>query len=342
MLTTVTPRADRRAPDPATRKPRGKSRHVIVEAKGRDAKRGEWLDAFRAANIPDGPKAVGFTMSTYGNKNGGDIFPGNELLAANHHCDEKTIRRHIKVLVTTGWIRKAREYRAGVNREFADEWQLTIPDPPIADEGTDASQGLAGLDDWHLREPDDDSGDQWTDLSSGLDDQWTDLTEPVDEVVQPPSHLPTHNWELSHADRRSAPGRDRPRITADAATDEGVTESPKTPRAERVPKQRKVSTVPEETRNERNAYIALIPRLNLDEIMDVLNELYDVREGVWKWAHDEMRKDFKEPTGKQDDYYDPETLEKARVMYVKAFLCTSRSGVWHECLTDPLDALGGA
>lgn len=351
MLTTVTPRADRRAPDPATRKPRGKSRHVIIEAKGRDAERYPWFKAFRGAPLSDGPKAVGFSLSTYGDNDGSRNFPGLERLAADHHCDEKTIRRHLEVLVKTGWIRKVREYRAGVNRKFADEYQLTIPDAFVPSEDPQWDDVPPEPDDpWDLWESEAEPSepeDQWTDLSTGQwgdDDQWTNLSGPLDNLVQPPTDVPTNDWGSSHADLRSAPGRDRPRITAHAATDEGVTEPPKTPRTARVPKQRKASTVSEETRTERDGYIALIPRLSADEVQEVLDELWEVREGVWKWAHDEMRKDSGEQTSKQNggNYYEPETLAKARLMYVKAFLCTSRSGVWHECLTDPLDALDGA
>jgi hypothetical protein len=337
---TIAQRTVRRAPDPATRKPRGKSRRVIVEAKGRDAGVREWRKAFRAAPIPDGPKALGFTMSTYGNTDGSRIHPGNERLAVDHHCDETTIGRHIKVLRKTGWMRRVREHRAGAKRGFADEYQLTIPDAPVVAEEPQDGQNPVGPDDWHLIEPDDDPEDYQTNLSTGPDDHMTNLPGPVDKDVRPPSSVPSNKERLSRADRRSAPGPGGPRITADAATANGVTESSETPRPERVPKQRKASTVSDETRTERNRYIALIPRLSVDEVQEVLDELWDVREGVWKWAHDEMRKDYKEPTSKTTgEYYEPETPEKARLMYVKAFMCTSRTGVWHECLTDPLDAV---
>jgi hypothetical protein len=347
VSSTIAQRTVRRAPDPATRKPRGKSRRVIVEAKGRDADVREWRKAFRAAPIPDGPKALGFTMSTYGNSRGGEIFPGNVRLAADHHCDERTIHNHIKVLVKTGWVRLTSNHRAGARRTDADEYQLTIPDPTLSVEAPREDQDTAGIDDWHLREPDEEPDDQWTDFSTGPDDHWKDLTAPVDKVVRPPRDVPSNKERLSRADRRSAPGPGGPRITADAATANGVTESPETPQPERVPKQRKASTVSDETRTERNRYIALIPRLSVDEVQEVLDDLTDVRWGVWKWAHNEMRKTYGEPPGRtvdgEDvDYYEPETPEKARLMYVKAFLCTSKSGVWHKCLTEPLDAVDDA
>lgn len=336
---TIAGTVEKRRPfDPATRKPRGKSQHVIVEAQGRDADVRAWRKAFRAANIPDGPKAVGFTMSTYGNNDGSRIHPGNERLATDHHCNELTIRRHIGVLEKTGWIRLTSAHKAAPNRKYSDEYQLTIPDPTLSSKAEDG----VGLDDWHLLEPDDDLENPESDLYSGPDDQCTNLIEPVDKVVQPPSSVPSNRERSSRAVGTTAPGPGGPRITADAATDEGVTESQRTPRTERAPKQRKASKVSDETRTERDGYIALIPRLSVDGVQEVLDELWEVREGVWKWAHDEMRKAHGEPTGKEDVYSDPETPEKARLMYVKAFMCTSASGIWHECLTDPLDAVDDA
>jgi hypothetical protein len=339
-MTVAAPTDKRRPFDPATRKPRGKSQHIIAEAKGHDADVKTWRKAFRSANIPDGPKALGFTMSTYGNTDGSKVHPGNERLASDHHCNELTIRRHIKVLVKTGWMRKAREYKAGVNREYSDEYQLTIPDPSIQDE---VLPSVPGLDGWHLREPEDDLEVWESDLYTDPDDQCTNLIEPVDKVVRPPSYVPSNRERSSRAVGTTAPGRDRPRGDAHAPTAKRSAESQETPQAERVPKQRKTSNVPEENRTERDGYIALIPHLSVDEVQEVLNELWDVRAGVWKWAHDKMRKDYKEPTSKETGhYYEPETPEKARAMYVNAFLCTSASGVWHKCLTDPLDAVDDA
>lgn len=323
----------RRSFGTAPRKPRGKSQHVIIEAKGVDTKRGPWLSAFRAANIPDGPKAVGFTMSTYGNNDGSRIFPGNERLAADHHCNELTIRRHIAVLVKTGWIRKTSEHKAGVNREFADEYQLTIPDLALPIGDPDA----LGADGWHLREPEDDLDWPESDLYTSPDDHCTNLIGPLDKDVQPPTHLPIPMDASGSGAGTATPGPGGPRITADAATAKGVTESPIT-RTKR-PTKKTASKVTPEQRAECNRYVALIPRLDYDDIIDALNDLYDAKYGIWEWAHDEMRKQYNEATSKEADVGDPETLEKARFMLMKALRCSSRNPALEECLTDPLDAV---
>lgn len=331
MSSTIAQRSDKRRPfDPATRKPRKKKVYDLAEAKGRDANRFEWYDAFREANLPLAAKALGFVLSTYGNRFGARNFPGLTLLAANLGIDEKTVRNNLTLLETAGWIRKTSDYDNGPNRIYADVYQLTIPDtfasskpPKVTSEPPE----------W-AREPEPSEAPQ-------EEPAWILEVGSLDSGIQPTSHL-SSNKDTSSAALRAAPGRGRPRINADASTDKGFTESQQEHRPDRTPKRPKESKISEETRAEMSRYFSLIPRLSMDELVDALDKLYDARRGVWKWAHDEMRKEFDEPTGKQDDFYDPETLEKARLMYVKAFLCTSRSGVWHECLTDPLDAVDDA
>jgi hypothetical protein len=332
---TVAVQTHKRPFDPATRKPRAKKVYDLAEAKGRDASRFEWYDAFREANLPLAAKALGFVLSTYGNRLGDRNFPGLTLLAANLHLDEKTVRNNLILLETAGWLRKTSDYANGPNRIYADVYQLTIPDTFVPSKPPKVATAPP---EWAV-EPEPTKVEP-------EEVEWIPEVASLDSGIQPTSHL-SSNKDTSSAALRAAPGRGRPRIVADAPTDEGSTESAETPRTDRMPKRRKASTVSEETRAERDGYISLIPRLSVDEVQAVLDKLAGPRWGVWKWAHNEMRKTHGEPPGRtvdgEDiDYYEPETPAKARMMYVQAFMCTSRSGVWHECLTDPLDAAEGA
>jgi len=330
-VSTIAQRSDKRRPfDPATRKKRAKKVYDTAPAKGRDANRFDWYDAFREANLPLAAKALGFTLSTYGNRFGDRNFPGLARLATNLGLDERTVRTNLTLLETAGWIRKTSDYAQGPNRIYADVYQLTIPDTFVSSKPPKVDPEMP---EWaHEPEPTEDEPEEV---------DWIPETGSLDTGIQPTSHL-SNNKDTSSAALRAAPGRQAHGIIAGATTEKVSHKSPTPPRVMSPPKTLKTSKVAPTERADCDHLISLIPHVDEETLYEALRVLRVVQIGTWKWGHDKMRQHFKEPSGNDAQYGDPETLEKARVMYAKALRCTSASGTWHECLTDPLDAAEGA
>lgn len=345
----------RRAPDPATRRPRPKKSIEIVEAKGADATRFPWTRAFRNSKIPMNAKAVGLVVASYGNADGSSNHPGLTRLARDFDVDEKTIRRHLETLERAGWMRRTHDGRTGMSRKDADDYQLTIPQTTstrVADD-EDSPEEPPG---WVDGEPDPDD-DQWTNLSTSPDpDQWTIYDRPVDKIVQTPRTLPTkENHGVisrsgvasatpngSHSDPRDGSHRDHG-IPADAVT------------AQRGSSQRNLNgnkqrrqlsdRVSPKDRAKCNHYISLLAQLDDDQVDDALWDLWQFEERLWVSAFQEMRKKFggeplpKPYRGHEMGYIDADTPEQRRFMYEKALRFMSRDGGWRESLTDPLEQL---
>ena len=341
----VSVEAKRRAPDPATRRPRSKKAFEVVEAKGADAARYPWTRAFRGAKVPMNAKAVGMVMASYGNADGSNNHPGLARLARDFDVDEKTIRRHLETLERAGWLRRTHDGRTGLSRKEADDYQLTIPQASSMVEGNDEPpEEPPG---WVDGEPDPDD-DQWTNLSTSPDcDQWTIYDRPVDKIVQTPSRPTKENHGVtssggvasatpigSHSDHG---------IPADAVT-------AKRGSSQRKPKQndprRQLSDrVSPEDRARCNHYIRLLPQLDDDQVDEALTALWDERRGLWVSAYQEMRKKFGgKPLPRfysRDgvDYIDPDTPEQSRFMYEKALRFMSRDGGWVESTIESLKLL---
>lgn len=342
----------RRAPDPATRRPRSKKAFEIAEAKGADAARYPWIRAFRGAKVPMNAKAVGFVLASYGNADGTSNHPGLARLARDFDVDEKTVRRHLDTLERSGWVRRTHDGRAGISRKEADDYQLTIPQPSTLStpDGGGFQEEPPG---WLDGEPEPDD-DQWTNLSTDqAGDQWTIYDRPVDKIVQTPRTTPTkeEHGVASRCGVASATpngSRSDPHgIDADAPTAAAAAVSiPKQRKPEPGKPQRELSSrVSPEDRARCNHYIALLPHLDDDEIDDALTNLWVARDRLWVSAYREMRKKFggaplPKPYRPGDHgYIDPDTPEQARFMYEKALRFMSRDGGWHKSLTDPLEAL---
>lgn len=337
----------RRAPDPATRRPRSKKPVVIAEAKGADAGRFPWTRAFRGSKIPMNAKAVGLVAASYGNADGSSNHPGLTRLARDFDVDEKTIRRHLETLERAGWMRRTHAGRAGLTRKDADDYQLTIPQAaPML--GAADEEPPEEPPEWQDGEPDP-HDDQWTELSTSSDgDQWTIYDRPVDKIVQTPRLLPTK--ENHGVTSRSGVASATPDgshsdhgIPADAVTAKRGS-SPRKPKQGNL-QHRLSDRVSPEDRAKCNDYIRLLPQLDDDQIDAALTLLWDERKGFWISAYQEMRKKFGgEPLPKSYgstgmDYITPDTPRQSRFMYEKALRFMSRDGDWGESLTEPLELL---
>lgn len=345
---SVNAETKRRAPDPATRRPRSKKPIEIVEAKGVDAARFPWTRAFRGSKIPMNAKAVGLVVASYGNADGSSNHPGLTRLARDFDVDEKTIRRHLETLERAGWMRRTHAGRAGLTRKDADDYQLTVPQavPMPAADHDDPPEEPPG---WVDGEPDPDD-DQWTKMSTSPNsDQWTTYDGPVDKIVQTPSSRPTkeNHGVISRSGVASATPNgshsDRDGIPADAVTAKrgSSQRKPKQPKLQRQLSDR----VSPEDRAKCNGLIGLLPQLDSDETNDALTNLWKYRKGLWVSAYQEMRKKFggeplpKSYSSSEVDCISPDTLEQGRFMYEKALRFMSRDGAWHESLTEPLEPL---
>jgi len=348
--------AKRRAPDPATRRPRSKKTVEIVEAKGADAERFPWTRAFRSSKIPMNTKAVGLVVASYGDGDGSSNHPGLTRLARDFDCDEKTIRRHLETLVRAGWMRRTHDGRVGVSRTDADDYQLTIPQAvPMTVVGND-EEPLREPPEWD-DEPDPDD-DQWTNLSTSPDpDQWTIYDGPVDKIVQTPSSRPTkENHGVisrsgvasatpngSHSDRGDGSQRDHG-IPAGAVTVQRGSSQQKLSGNKQQQRQLSDRVSPED-RAKCNHYISLLAQLDDDQVDDALWDLWQFEERLWVSAFREMRKKFGgEPLPKpyrshEAGYVDADTPVQRRFMYEKALRFMSRDGGWRESLTGPLEQL---
>ena len=331
----------RRAPDPATRRPRSKKTFEIVEAKGADAARYPWIRAFRGAKVPMNAKAVGLALASYGDVDGSKNHPGLTRLARDFDVDEKTIRRHLETLERSGWVRKTHDGRVGMARSNADDYQLTIPQAsalPVRDGSEAPAESPEG------------DGDQWTNLSSGQDDQWTNYDGPVDKNVQTPRTTPTkHGSSCRCGAATAAPNGsqgDRHGSDADASTAAAAASIPsqRKPKPDK-PRRELSDRVSPQDRTLCNRYIALLPHLDDDDIDDALTNLFVSRPGLWISAYQEMCKKLgctplpKPYSPRDHGYVDPDTPEQARFMYEKALRFMSRDSGWDESLTGPLKRL---
>ncbi|MFI8773737.1 helix-turn-helix domain-containing protein [Gordonia sp. NPDC062954] len=71
-------------------------------------------------------KAIALVIGTYASKDGDDIHPGNDKLAAGASASRSTVQRTLALLAERGLITKVRQGNRYRNR--SDEWQLSMPD----------------------------------------------------------------------------------------------------------------------------------------------------------------------------------------------------------------------
>lgn len=86
-------------------------------------------EAVRDADIPPAYKLLLFTMSTYADSEGGNVFPSQAALATAVSGGERTVRRHLQHLQSANWLELVkRGSSGGVGRasRSANVYKLTV------------------------------------------------------------------------------------------------------------------------------------------------------------------------------------------------------------------------
>ena len=64
----------------------------------------DWRRSLRDGRLPASTMAVGYTLAEYANGDGTSAYPGEKNLARCVSLTERVVRRHLKVLLTAGWV----------------------------------------------------------------------------------------------------------------------------------------------------------------------------------------------------------------------------------------------
>jgi hypothetical protein len=92
------------------------------------AKRYEWLPILRRVRCKPSVKLVGFVAASYGNADGGSIFPGIARLSNVTGLDDTTVKLSLKTLRTLGLMERVFEGSSrGRGGGMSDEHVLTLP-----------------------------------------------------------------------------------------------------------------------------------------------------------------------------------------------------------------------
>lgn len=83
----------------------------------------DWWRCMRGADLKLADIAVAYMLMSYADNDGSSAHPGNERLMADTGASESTVKRALKALVESGWIRVV----SPGGRSGACEYQLTIP-----------------------------------------------------------------------------------------------------------------------------------------------------------------------------------------------------------------------
>jgi DNA-binding MarR family transcriptional regulator len=95
----------------------------------------EWERCLRRFALGTPTKAVALMLASYADRDGGNIHPGVDRLAANLECHERTVRRHLTRLAERGLIEKTFSGSSAGRRRLADCWALTLPADPATSIG---------------------------------------------------------------------------------------------------------------------------------------------------------------------------------------------------------------
>jgi hypothetical protein len=90
----------------------------------------EWERFIRRLRLGTTTKAVALMLAVYADRDGGNIHPGVDRLAAHLECHERTVRRHLTRLAELGLIEKTFSGSSAGRRRLANCWALTLPDDP--------------------------------------------------------------------------------------------------------------------------------------------------------------------------------------------------------------------
>jgi len=90
-----------------------------------------------------------------------------------------------------------------------------------------------------------------------------------------------------------------------------------------------------------NRYIELVWHLSDEAVTGVIEELFNTKPRMWRWAHNAMCEHYGLPRIKSeyDDYEAPPTPKHARMVYEKALRLSSKNSDWEDILVDPLNTL---
>src|SRR5947199_4243446 len=94
-------------------------------------KRYEWTPVVRRLRCKPSVKLVAFVAASYGNADGGSIFPGIVRLANVTGVDDRTVKVALSELRKLGLMARVFEgSTCGRRGGMADEHVLTLPDDP--------------------------------------------------------------------------------------------------------------------------------------------------------------------------------------------------------------------
>jgi len=64
----------------------------------------DWRRSFRDGRLPASTMAVGYALAEYANGDGTRAYPGEKNLSRCVSLSERVVRRHLKALLTAGWV----------------------------------------------------------------------------------------------------------------------------------------------------------------------------------------------------------------------------------------------
>ena len=89
----------------------------------------DWQRALLESSLPKETKTVGWALSTYTNKHGGNAHPGEALLAERlAPMTTRTVRTHLARLRAEGFILRVVRGSTAEHKRWADVYELTFPD----------------------------------------------------------------------------------------------------------------------------------------------------------------------------------------------------------------------
>jgi DNA-binding transcriptional ArsR family regulator len=87
----------------------------------------DWQRALLYSDLPKETKTVGWALSTFTNKHGGNAHPGEAKLAGYLSMTPRTVRTHLTRLRADGFIIRVDRGSIAERRAWADVYQLAIP-----------------------------------------------------------------------------------------------------------------------------------------------------------------------------------------------------------------------
>lgn len=86
-----------------------------------------WRGSIVASDLEAPTKHVALTLSLYMNERGGSAFPGVTRMVADTSLSDPTVRKHLRVLVDTGWLTIVEHGGIAGERKRANHYTATTP-----------------------------------------------------------------------------------------------------------------------------------------------------------------------------------------------------------------------